>query len=197
MRSIVSCLRLSQTDQDLLRVEADTLFAHHNEDEPSVVGDVLHSLPHVHAFFLEVLRLYAIPTVYGRAKKDFVLHSTSGNFAIRKGQLLCGMPYFVSREEGLFPEGEPTVFNMHRGRSGDEFNFAYGGYYAKKAGVENHKCGGVMLSMVVVKMFVLMFTRCEFQVGRPIIQTGKDILRKYAASDDKLSLLRFAYNGSK
>ena len=56
--------------------------------------ETLPMLKTVNAFCLEVLRMFPpAPVVFGRAKKGFMLQSTSGNFLIKRHSLLCGVVY--------------------------------------------------------------------------------------------------------
>lgn len=83
---------------------------------------------------------------------------------------------------------------MHRSVNNTEkYNFGYGGYYDAQPSGCDHKCAGDMLSMEVIKIITLFYTKCNFVVTHPPVFTGKNIRRKFA-SDEPLAMLEFSYN---
>ena len=134
---IISCLicyiRLSVSDQQLVQRDADTFLKSMNYQK------TLPTLKVVNAFYLEVLRMFPVAAfIFGRAKKDFTLQSTSGNFAINEKDLLCGNLHISHRDAALFHD--PDTFLLNRDvENTKKYNFSFGGKYNTKASVVNHK----------------------------------------------------------
>ena len=188
MNSLLCYIRLSESDKLLLKEDAEKFFA------ADCYDDVLPTLQNIHAFYMEVLRVHPIPVIYGRAKKDFLMKSTSGTFDVKENDLLCGMPYYVHRDPNLFED--PNDFNMHRPvKQTEKYNFTYGGYYYGKAGGNNHKCAGDILLVHIIKIIIMFYTKCTFVPAEVPTFTGKNIVRKFG-SDEPLKLLEFVYKHS-
>ena len=105
LNSLYCYLRLPDADKQLLKTDADQYFK-----DPHPAN--LLSLTNLHKFFIEILCWSAKSFIYGKAKSNFDMDSTSGKFRINKGDLLCALPYFIQRDEKLFEN--PEQFNMHR-----------------------------------------------------------------------------------
>eukprot|EP00111_Clytia_hemisphaerica_P023979 TCONS_00070663-protein len=184
LNSLYCYLRLSSNDKQLLRTEADQYFK-----DPEQTN--LSALPNLHKFFTEMLRWSSKAFIYGKAKSDFQLDSTSGKFRINKGDLLCALPYFIHRDDQLFEN--PEQFDMHRNpEESEKYNFTYGGRFLGQSTPSNHRCAGFSLSRDVVKTFILFFTRCQFEQIGVTEWTGGKISRKYA-SDEPLKLSSFKF----
>ena len=182
LNSLYCYLRLSRADKQLLKTEADQYFK--NPDPAN-----LSSFTNLHKFFIEMLRWSSKAFIYGKAKSDFELDSTSGKFRINKGDLLCALPYFMHRDDQLFEN--PEQFDMHRNvETSEKYNFAYGGPFLSQSTPNNHRCAGFAISRDVVKTFILFFTRCQFEQSGETEWTGGYISRKYA-SDEPLKLSSF------
>lgn len=98
---------------------------------------VMNDMPLVASTVFESLRFAPpVPFQYARAKKDFVVESHDARFQIKKGELLGGVNYFVSRDPKVFksdpnkfvatrfmgPEGEKLLHHLvwSNGRQTDE-----------------------------------------------------------------------------
>nr|QCP71058.1 allene oxide synthase [Pohlia nutans] len=75
---------------------------------------VMNSMPLVASTVYEALRFEPpVRFQYARAKKDFVVESHDARFEIKKGELMGGVNYFVSRDPKVFKE-DPTKFVAKR-----------------------------------------------------------------------------------
>ena len=184
LNSLYCYLRLPDADKQLLKTEADQYFK--NPDPAN-----LPSLTNLHKFFVETLRWSSKFFVYGKAKSNFDMDSASGKFRIKKGDLLCGLLYFIHRDEKLFEN--PEQFYMHRNvEVSEKYNFAFGGAFLGQSTPNNHRCPGFTMSRDVVKTFILFYTRCQFEQTGVTDWTGGYIKRKYV-SDQPLKLSSFKF----
>ncbi|KAL2930136.1 Fatty acid hydroperoxide lyase chloroplastic, partial [Bienertia sinuspersici] len=104
----------------------------------------IQDMPNVQSFVYETLRLKPpVPLQYGRARKDFVLHSHESRFEIKKGELLCGYQSLVMRDPNIFEEPENFVPDRFMGDKGGELlNYLYwsNGPQTGKADASNKQC---------------------------------------------------------
>ena len=185
MHCLLCYLRLAESDKQLLQEDAATFFAASSYEE------TLPKLKHVHAFFLETLRMHPFRIIYGRAKKDFLLTSTNGNFQVKENELLCGCLHLIQRDPELFVE--PDAFMLNRPvEECEKYNFAYGGYFHGKSDVDNHRCAGALFLHDVLKVFIIFFTKCLcVPVKVPMYTAGN--FGRLEGSDEPLHMLEFAY----
>ncbi|KAH6780481.1 hydroperoxide lyase 1 [Perilla frutescens var. hirtella] len=76
----------------------------------------------VNSFVYETLRMAPpVPQQYGRARKDFDLHSHDAVYEIKKGELLCGYQPQVMKDPKIFENPEVFVYNrFSKEKRGDE-----------------------------------------------------------------------------
>ena len=189
---ITSCLicfiRLSDSDKQSVRNDADIFFKSEKSYE-----ETLPLLKTVNAFYFEVARMFpSAPIVFGRAKKDFTLQSTSGNFLIKQQSLLCGSFYVAHRDSNVFHD--PESFQIDRDIENTQKHiFTFGGHYNTTSSIANHKCLGQDISANIMKLFIIFFAKCTVIPERELKITGTNIGR-LIGSDAPLCVKTFVYN---
>ena len=157
---LMSCLlyyvRLSAKDKRLLKEDANSFF----EASNTSIEGILPTLKHIEAFCTEVSRLHPpVAKSYRRAKIDFVLPSTSGNFQIHAGDFLCAHHFMAQRDPNLFQY--PDRFILHRVAEGETTgNFTYGALFSEDPSSKDYLSIAQSMTDTIRKVFVLFLTKC-------------------------------------
>ena len=188
--TVISCLacylRLQEDERQLLKEDVDRFLAATDYDE------VFPTLKYVHSFYLEVMRMHPpVPSIYGRAKQDFKLQSTSGWFKIKKNDLLCASVFLIQRDPNLF--AKPDTFMLNRPIDElEKYNFVFGGSFNSKSTINNHKCLGSYIASNIAKIFTIFLTKCICIPTKVPIHSLKNAPR-LGGSDEPLKVLKFHY----
>lgn len=158
--TIMACargyLKLSSKYKRDLISESKLFFEASNDD----LNNLLPELTSIHAFYMEIIRLFPLePRFLRRAKKDFVMRSTSGNFAINEGDLLCGYPYIARRDPNVFEK--PNRIILNRCIEDRRYDYAYGGLYPDNSTRRSY--GDIFPATCerIIKVFILFLTKCS------------------------------------
>lgn len=188
-----SCLArlfiLEQEYKQKMRNEIKTVLSN---QELSI--EAFKKMPHLHNFILEVLRMHPpVPVFFGRAKDNFILQSESGNFIVKKDELLVGNVHMAHRDESIFDQ--PNTFMPSRFENEallEHIIFGHGPFNEEPTS-KNHHCPGQDITLTVLKVVVShMLLYCEYAlVARPE-WTGKK-LRRVGCPDKPMKLSYFKY----
>ena len=145
----------------------------------------------IDAFVLEVVRYNPIYFIgnYGRAKKDFVIESKSGNYQVREGELMASFAYGIHRDKDVFEE--PYKFKVDRDREAARCKYISFGMHETEANLENWKCPAHGTMLKVLKIFVVHLTRCAIDFNSDTSFTGKSTR---TSTDVPIVLNKFVYN---
>ncbi|KAL9988425.1 hypothetical protein ACROYT_G002868 [Oculina patagonica] len=151
-------------------------------------------MPHLQNFILEVLRMHPpVPVFFGRARDDFILHSESGKFIVKKDELLVANVHMAHRDESIFDQPDKFLPSRFENEAlVDHIIFGYGPFHEEPT-PQNHHCPGQGITLTVLKVavsYILLY--CEFGlVARPE-WTGKK-LRRVGCPDKPIKLSYFKY----
>ena len=191
----ISCIgrfhdSLTDDERQGITAEADTFL----KQDPTTYETTFDELDLIDSFVLEVFRMNPIHVCgsHGRAKKDFVMESTTGKFQVRKGELITDFVFAMHRDPTVFDE--PTKFKMTRDKQHvKEHLVPFGGPYLQKTTAINKKCPGQDMMVTALKLFVIHMTKCTMDVKSDVTYTGKVAFRG-AGTDVPLAMNTFVYN---
>nr|QJI54761.1 cytochrome CYP443C1 [Nematostella vectensis] len=196
--ALIGCLaRLTVTDpkyKDAMRHEVISAV-----DKDGVTHESLNQMNRLHWFVLENLRMCPpVPLFFGRARNDFILHSSRGSFDIKADELLVGNVYEIHRDPNVFVN--PEVFMPSRFEDGVqrnkllEYMLPGNGPIKESPTASNHQCPGLDITFTVLKTALMyVVTCCDFSLTRIPIWTGKK-LRRIGSPDNIVQLLSFKYS---
>ena len=163
-----------------------------NADDGKSMDEKLDAFASGTKFALEVFRyLPSVTANHAKASKDFVLESLQGRYLIKKGTCLTGYPYGVQRNPQTFRC--PRQFTMTGDQEHCKRNFfAFGGPYNQEPTNQNRKCLGQNISLMMVKMFVTLFAKCNIEPASSLKFTGVTANRSIA-SDEPLRVKKIEF----
>jgi prostaglandin-endoperoxide synthase 2 len=166
LKSIVGELSLDPKLCDELRTEM-------KEKLGPNLGDIdlkqLASLPLLDKTLREILRLH--PPVFfisGRATRDRLIESSSGTFAIHKGELLMGVIPFAHHDASVFPR--PDQFDPHRfdDEAASRHLIWPRGLQDGEAAPNNRTCPGKDVAVLIAKLFCFtLLTKFTWRLKDP------------------------------
>lgn len=108
-RSVIAELFLNPEWAD--RAAAEVRRALPEGSEPTL--ELLDQVPAVGWAVRETMRLHTpVPSIYGIAKEDLVVRSTTGSYAVKKGELMQGVLTWANRNPKVFDD--PDTFSPQR-----------------------------------------------------------------------------------
>jgi prostaglandin-endoperoxide synthase 2 len=193
LKSIIGELSLNSTLRDKLRDEiARTIgdvpgkveFSHLHPGQMAVLDRTLR----------EVLRLHPpVFMIFGRARRDLNLESSTGVFAIGRGELLMGVIPFAQRDERFFPD--PGQFDPDRFIDPEASNHLIWprGLHDGVATAHDRTCPGKDVAVLIGKLFCIALLpgfQWELEEARPRWSLRKFSLN-VAAPIGALNVARF------
>jgi prostaglandin-endoperoxide synthase 2 len=147
----------------------------------------------------EVMRLHPpVFFIYGRAKRDFVLSSKSGNFTIVRDEHLMGVIPLAHLDPEVFDD--PESFNPDRfrdPRTTDHLIWAHGGHAAEVT-PEAHICPGKDVALLYGKMLCrTLITRCEWELDEPPVWEERRFSLNVASPKGKMTVSSFQNRAEK
>ena len=191
----ISCIArfhdsLTDDERQAIIVEAEDFL----KKDPTTYEAAFDKLDLIDSFVFEVLRMNPIHVCgsHGRARKDFIMESSTGKFKVYKGELITDFVFAMHRDPNVFDE--PTKFKMTRDKQHvKEYLVPFGGPYLQKATFTNSKCPGQDLMVTAMKLFVIHMTKCTMDVKSDVTYTGK-VASRGAGTDIPLVMNKFVYN---
>ena len=191
----ISCIArfhdsLTDDERQAIIVEAEDFL----KKDPTTYEATFDKLDLIDSFVFEVLRMNPIHVCgsHGRARKDFIMESSTGKFKVYKGELITDFVFAMHRDPNVFDE--PTKFKMTRDKQHvKEYLVPFGGPYLQKATFTNSKCPGQDLMVTAMKLFVIHMTKCTMDVKSDVTYTGK-VASRGAGTDIPLVMNKFVYN---
>ena len=191
----ISCIArfhdsLTNDERKALTDEADAFL----KQDPSTYEASFDGLDLIDSFVFEVLRMNPIHVCgsHGRARKDFVMESSTGKFQVHKGELITDFVFAMHRDPKVFDE--PNKFKMTRDKQHlKEYLVPFGGPYLQKATATNNKCPGQDLMVTAMKLFVIHMTKCTMDIKSDVTYTGK-VASRGAGTDVPLVMNKFIYD---
>lgn len=165
MRSVVSEFSLWPEYRERARAEIDSVLG----GAGGLGAAKLAQVPQVGHMLKEVFRMRPpVSFLYNKARKDFVLPSSTGSFAVKKGEILVGIIPFAQRDPTVFPD--PDTFDPSR--YDDEQATANliwsAGSYADSPTVKNKMCSGADIVGVMAKVIMIrLLQRYEWEFEEP------------------------------
>ena len=188
MLSCIVCFRdsLSDTERMDITAEAEEFL----KQDPTLYEEK--KLKLIDAFVSEVIRFHTpILGPFRRAKKDFIMDSSSGRYQVHKGEMMTAFVYAIHRDEAIFDD--PLKFKLCRDtQTTKRHNHCFGGPFIQEATPENMKCPGQDIMFNVLKLFVVHLTRCTISITSDTTFTGKTL--RFVATDEPLIVNKFVYN---
>jgi len=185
--SLITFLQLSDTEKQNIAKESEDFLSSNIKDETT-----LSSLNTIHALFLEVCRLFTTaPNAYRKSKEKQIINSTSGRFELNKNDFVQGKVIGAQRDPDLF--NDPNTISLRRDKELVEDNlYAFGGKFHETATSTNFKCPGQSLGMIILKIYIMHFSKCSIVPVSNLSYTGTTVGR-LIASDKPLRVKTFAY----
>lgn len=118
----------------------------------------LQKLTIVKAIIKETLRLHMpAPFAFGKARKDFVIHSSSGQFLVKEGEIVNGAISHAQRDPNVF--SEPDVFDPSRftnpEKTMDQYLIWANGQDIHTPSPTNRMCPGRDLVYLIMQLFLV------------------------------------------
>jgi len=185
--ALLKFLELSDGDKQRIKSESENFLSATDRNSESLA-----SLKTIHSFFLEVCRLVTpVPYPCRILKEDMVITSTSGNYEVKKGELMCGKVLLAQRDPELFDD--PYEVSLDRDINKVEANlYTFGGKYLDEATATNFNCPGIGLGSTMIKVFTMFFSRCDVVPVSDLKHTCTNIQR-VVGSDVPLKVKTFSY----
>lgn len=161
-RSIIAELFLNPDWAD--RAAAEVRKAMPEGTEPTL--ELIDRMPIVGRVVRETMRLHTpVPTIYGIAKQDLVVRSTTGSYPVKKGELMQGVLTWANQNPEVFDR--PGVFDPQRFES-EEANrnlvWAAGRDVTQPTST-NHMCAGRNVVYQALTLFVAKLLRYRWTLS--------------------------------
>jgi prostaglandin-endoperoxide synthase 2 len=151
LKSIIGELNLHAALCDKLRGEIEEAVP---GEGPVDVRRLMQGLPSLDKTLREILRLHPpVFFVYGRATRDRVIESASGEFAIAEGDLVLGVIPMAQRDPGVFDHPEQFDADRFRHPRASEHLIWPRGPHDDPVAPEGRTCPGKDVALVIAKLF--------------------------------------------